>query len=123
VKILGTRTPGNVIDEAEANKKRVARYLVPVTCRVVKLTLYCDGLGSGFGDQAFRGVVYSEVGSLVALGDEVLIHHGQAPGWVDLPFAAYPEGVLLAVGKFDLGFLAGNNDRSARVYGRVAAGV
>jgi hypothetical protein len=123
VKILGTPIKGDQIFEVPADTKRVARYLSPVTARVVKLTLYCDGLGSGVGDQVLRGVIYEVTGALVAEGDEVVIHDGQQPAWVDLPLTAYPGGVEIVPLRYDLGYLAGQVSLSARVYGRFAYGI
>jgi hypothetical protein len=123
VKILGTPTKGDQIFEVPADTKRIARYLSPVTANVVKLTLYCDGLGSGVGDQVLRGIIYEVTGALVAQGDEVVIRDGQPPAWVDLPFTAYPGGIQITPLRFDFGYIAGQASLSARVYGRFSFGV
>jgi hypothetical protein len=124
VKLLGTTTPGDQVFEVASNTKRVSRYMAQETAFLNKLTIYCDGLGSGSGSQVVRGVVYDTVGNLIASGDEVVIQDGQRAGWVDLPFSAYVDGVPLIAGtKYDFGYLAGDNTNTMRVYGRTSVGV
>lgn len=124
MKLLGTLSKGDQIFEVGANTKRVSRYLVLQTARLSKLTLYCDGLGSGLGPQVLRGVVYNATGDLIGQGIEVVIADGQQPGWVDLPFPNPYGGVPLVAGqRIDIGYLAGQSDKSARVYGRISVGV
>lgn len=116
MKLLGKTTHGATAIELAANTKRVAPALTSVAVRVVKLTAWLDGLGSGIGNQAVRGVIYDSTGNLLALGEEVIVADGQSVGLVDLPFAAYPEGVPLGL-DFDLGLLAGPAGNTVRVYG------
>lgn len=122
--LIGKLRPGVNVDEVPANYKRVGRYMTPVVeTMIVKLTLYCDGLGSGAGDQVLRGVIYDTRGNLIAQGDEIVVRDGQAPGWVDLPFTTYPGGVPLLPGvAYDFGFLAGDRPNTVRVYGDPSAG-
>lgn len=118
MKLLGKTRIGGTPFELVGNTKRVARYAVPFATSVPKLTIYVDGLGSGNGDQVVRGVIYDSGGSLLAMGDEVLVADGQAAGWVDLPFTTYPGGVQLpAAGNYDFGVLGGVQTNSVRVYG------
>lgn len=117
MKVIGSTHKGAVPVELVADTKRVARYAVPLEVLVPKLTLYVDGLGSGSGDQVVRGVIYDSVGVLRATSDQVTIHDGQAGGWVDLPFSAYPGGVPLVAASYDFGVISGGNTNSARVYG------
>lgn len=118
MKVIGKTRPGATQFEIVANTKRVARYLWLLPARAVKLSVYVDGLGSGNGDQVMRGVIYDASGSLVAMGDEVLVHDGQAAGWIDLTFAAFPFGVKLTGGaQYDFGVIGGVATNSIRVYG------
>jgi hypothetical protein len=118
MKLVGKTRPGGTAFEIGSDTKRVARYQFPQPCRIVKLSIYVDGQGSGSGDQVMRGVIYDATGNLVATGDEVRVLDGQAAGWVDLPFASYPGGVQIAAGAlYDLGVLGGANTNSIRAYG------
>lgn len=118
MKVIGSTHRGATPFELAADTKRVVRYTVAVPVNVVKLSVYVDGLGSGSGDQAMRGIIYGSDGSLIAQGDEVIVHDGQTVGWVDLPFSVFSGGVRLSGGAdYDLGVLGGTNSKSARVYG------
>jgi hypothetical protein len=124
MRLLGTLTRGDQVSEVVADTKRVSRYLANSDGYLVKLSLYCDGLGSGVGDQVLRGVVYLATGELLGQGDPVTITDGQEAGWVDLTFHQYKGGIFLVNGlKYDLGYLAGPVSNSARVYGRASVGV
>lgn len=115
---------GDQIFEVVANTKRTSRYVAAESAYLSKLSLYCDGLGSGVGDQVLRGVVYLSTGELVVQGDETVVEDGQEPGWVDLLFPRRPLGTILFRGlKYELGYLAGPVSRSIRVYGRASVGV
>lgn len=117
MKLLGKTTKGGTRFELGSDTKRVARVTVLQPANVVKLSIYVDGLGSGNGDQVMRGVIYDSGGALVAVGDEVIVHDGQAAGWVDLPLTAYPHGVPLLAASYDFGVIGGAQTNSIRVYG------
>lgn len=124
MKLLGTLTKGDLIFEVPANTKRVSRYIVQQDGHLSKLTIYADGLGSGNGDQVLRGVAYGITGDLLGIGSETVIKDGQEPGWVDLLFPDPWGDVPLEAGvKIDIGYIAGEVSNSARVYGRLSAGV
>lgn len=126
MKIFGQPRIGDTIFEIPADYKRVARFRSPaVASRVPKMTIYCDGLGAGVGDQHMRGVIYDFFGNLVAKSDEVVVRDGQPPGWVDLSFLReWPTGVPLAVATlYDLGIHAGPIANTIRVYGRRSVGL
>lgn len=122
---MGKPGVGGTAFEIAADTKRVARYLMPRDGRLVKLSCYLDGQGSGAGSQVCRGVVYTSSGTLVAQGDEVVILDGQAPGWVDLSFSLSseePGSDLIGGALYDLGLLAGGASNSIRAYGDALVG-
>lgn len=126
MKIFGQSTIGDTIFTLPADYKRVTRFRSPaVVCRVPKLTIYCDGLGTGIGDQRMRGVIYDFFGNLVAKSDEVVVKDNQPPGWVDLMFLTeWPTGVPLAIATiYDFGIHAGPVANTIRVYGRRSEGL
>lgn len=124
MKIVGATVQGDRVDELPADYKRVARFAVAQAIRLVKLSLYLDGYGSGVGDQVIRPVIYQTGGALFLVGSEQTIVDGQEPGWVDLSFLSdtYPEGVPVAAGTYDFGLIAGQVANSIRVYGAISAG-
>lgn len=77
-----------------------------------KIVARLDGQGAGSGDQVLRGTVHLPSGTLIAQGEEVVVHDGDELAWVDLPFAdpvALPgEDVVVSVH-------AGGNSNSARL--------
>lgn len=116
MKLLGRTKVGSTLFEIDANSKRVVRKHTPVVAiKVAKLTVYCDGLGSGVGDQVMRSVIYTAAGVLVAQGSDVHVADGQPPGWVDLPFTQ-PVSLPPSTDYF-LGLHAGANANTIRVYG------
>lgn len=116
MKLLGKTRVGASHFDLAADSKRTARYVVAGAAQVVKLSVYCDGLGAGAGGQVVRGVIYDQSGVLVAQTVEALVTDGQQPGWVDLPFAK-PGGVTLAAGVYDFGVHGGAQGATIRVYG------
>lgn len=117
MKLIGKTTVGGFSFDLPADTKRVARYNVPVATRIVKLSIYVDGLGSGVGTQVMRGVVYDASGTLIAMGDEVMVNDGDPASWVDLTFSSFVGGVPVLAGLYDFGVIGGANTNSIRVYG------
>lgn len=97
------------------------RYTVP-DCRVVKGSAWADGLGSGTGQAKHKAVIYdAATGSLVAVGDEILIEDGAPASWVELTFSEYPGGVELAAGDYDFGTIVGGDNDASRFFFDLAA--
>lgn len=116
MKIAGKTQVGAAWCVRTTDRKRVSRYPVPVPCRLVKLSAYMDGNGSALsGDSLHRAVVYDTAGNLLGVGSEVVVSKGQPAGWVDLPLANIPGGVVIpAAGDYDLGSLCGGVDQVSR---------
>lgn len=115
--IVGKTSAGSLAAELGADTKRVARFAVPSPVRAAKLSAFMDGLGSGAGPQAVRGVIYDAAGALVAEGDEVWVEDGQEAAWVDLPFESTKGGVELDAATYDFGVLGGGAGKTIRLYG------
>ena len=107
--IVGKQVPGaGRVGAPLTNRKVVARYNFRDPVTVPKLVAYLDGLGGtpGAGPQQVKGLIYSDAGALLGVGDEVVVPEGKPPGWVDLPFST-PGGVQVNAGLRDLGIIAG----------------
>lgn len=113
--IFGELRVGDTLATMDINTKRVAGFAIPAPQRVVKLSLACDGGGTGAPTAKVRGVIYqSDV--LIAMGDEVTVQANDPLRWVDLPFlGAYPDGVLVPSGSVELGAICGGDANVLRV--------
>lgn len=125
MKIFGVIKPGETEFIVPANYKRTFRVRAPSTpIRIPKLTILCDGLGPGVGDQVWDGIIYDIFGNLIAQGDEHVVKDGMPLTWFDLRFSKFRTGVpILANQVIDLGFHAGENANTIRVYGDPSQGL
>jgi hypothetical protein len=99
------------------NAKHVNRFFVQLPSRIVKLSIYVDGLGpNAAGIGLLRAVIYDTNGNKLAEGEEVQVPSGQQQGWVDLPISV-PGGVVLpSAGYYDFGTLRGGHAEVMRAY-------
>jgi hypothetical protein len=99
------------------NTKRVNRHHVQWSSRIVKLSIYTDGLGpNSAGIGRLKGIVYDSLGNKLAEGSEVEIPAGMQPSWVDLPIPVAGGVELAAAGYYDFGTLRGGDANVIRAY-------
>lgn len=120
---FGKVTTGGQNDEAFNGFKYVSKYTLGVEGWATKLTLDCDGLGSGSGATTIRAVIYADSGgvpgALVGTGTAVVVADSAVRAWVDLPFGA---AVHLPAGDYWLGFVDDNLSSSLRYWAAFASG-
>lgn len=126
---FGKLTTGGQNDEIFAGQKYVSAYtLVTDTADVSKLTIDCDGLGTGgAGDVVLAAVIYDDIagqpGDLVAYGNNVTITHtgsgaGLARSQKDFPISATLEPGIYWLG---LVYISGTS-QGARYWAAFASG-
>lgn len=82
---------------------------------LVRLGAFLVGNPSAGAGETVRGAVYTADGSLVAVGEEVVIDQDQPPTLVSLLFPDF-EGVLMPPGEYRYGLFGGAIDKAARYY-------
>jgi hypothetical protein len=117
--ILGLPEPGVLWDNIGADEARVNVVTVEEPLVLSHLAAYLDGNGpTAAGTQVLRGLVYVDEGPLIAVGDEVTVEKGDAPGWVQFRGL---EGLELPPGDYRFGHISGPTTSIAR-QGRIASG-
>lgn len=88
-----------------SNRVVAGRFTFGGTELLSKLSVYVDSVNA---NQVTKAVVYGATGSLIAIGEEVLLEPGMS-GWVDLPF---DEVMELLPGSYDIGLIGGENNKA-----------
>lgn len=109
---------GTVGGSTTVDKLRIRKFTLSENGSVSKLSIYCDGSGSGTGSQVVKGVIYADSsgtpGAIVGgLTNEATVTDGQAAGEVDLTYAS---PVALSAGDYWLGAWFGANTNTIRWY-------
>jgi hypothetical protein len=114
----GKQTAGASNGSADGDRVYLSRYVMPEAGRIIKLTLYTNGQGSGAGSvQALRGVIYNTVNgvptTLIRQAVATAVWDNQASGWVDLEF---DFGFDLPAGTYAIGVHTGRNSAVSRLF-------
>lgn len=120
---FGGQAAGAASGSVEADRLYISRYTLPEAGRILKLTAWMNGLGSGTGTlQAVRGALYRIEGGrpTTLIGETVpaIVRDNEPSGWVELEFAL---GVDLPAGDYGLAVHVGKHGSVARLFYDTAA--